>query len=117
LNYSLSSNAGVSLTGVNAITVSSGTNGTAIINLANIGTGSLLFPSAQSLTITNDGSGLLPLAIGPNTVIGSPGLGGVVFAGSGTTTFNGSFAILPNQVRGGLGQEWSWDCGVEWQRQ
>ena len=42
------------------------------------------------------------LAIGPNTVIGTPGFGGIIVTGTGSTTINGSFAPGANQVVGGI---------------
>ena len=76
------------------------------INLSDDPTGSLLFTGA--LTIANNA---LPTAfasptllIGPDTVIGTPGSGGITVTGTGTTNLSGSFATTAggNQVVGGL---------------
>ena len=68
--------------------------------------GSLLFSGGGNLTITNNAAPtnftVPTLAIGPNTVIGTPGFGGIVVTGTGTTTINGSFAPGSNQVVGGI---------------
>lgn len=92
-NYTLLSNAGVTLDSVTSITVAAAVTGVETINLANIPTtGSLLFPSGN-LTVTNNSTAAgTTLVIGPNTVVGTPGFGGVVFAGAGTTQLSGSFA-------------------------
>jgi hypothetical protein len=105
-SYALSSNAGVNLSGVNAITVSATTTAAQTINLTNIASGSLLFPSGQNLTITNNATATIDptLVIGPNTVIGTPGSLGIVVSGTGTTTISGSFADSSgpnNQARSG----------------
>jgi autotransporter-associated beta strand protein len=96
--YTLTSNPGVTLSGVTAITVSA--VGAPNIDLAPISTGSLLYPNVPSLTLTNTGTGFLE--IGPNTVIGTPGSGGVIVNGPGGTYIYGSFAANPNNVIGGL---------------
>jgi fibronectin-binding autotransporter adhesin len=92
-NYTLLSNAGVTLDSVASITVAAAVTGVETINLANIpASGSLLFPSGN-LTVTNNSTAAgTTLVIGPNTVIGTPGFGGVVFAGAGTTQLSGNFA-------------------------
>jgi autotransporter-associated beta strand protein len=95
----------VTLNSVQSINVAAGVTGVQTINLANNTSGSLLFPSGNFLSITNDSTAAgTTLAIGPNTVIGTPGSGGVIFAGAGTTNLSGSFATVAsgNNVIGGL---------------
>ena len=52
------------------------------------------FSGGGNLTITNNAAQtnftVPTLAIGPNTVIGTPGFGGIVVTGTGTTTIDGS---------------------------
>src|SRR5438874_6507105 len=85
-SYTLTSSAGVSLNGVTSIVVDAGVTALQTINLANISTGSLLFPTGSYLTITNNSTAAgTTLLIGPNTVIGTPGSSGVIVAGAGTT--------------------------------
>jgi autotransporter-associated beta strand protein len=90
-NYNLTSSSGQTLSRVLSINVASGVTTTDTINLANIGSGSLLFPT--TLTITNGAAlGASPtLVIGPNTVINSQGgSGGIVVGGTGFTTISGT---------------------------
>jgi fibronectin-binding autotransporter adhesin len=101
--YTLTSGSGVNLSGVTAINVAATVTGTQTINLANISGGSLLFPSGNNLNITNNSTAPgTTLVIGPGTIIGTPGLGGVVVDGPGNTTISGSFAGSGNNVVGGL---------------
>jgi T5SS/PEP-CTERM-associated repeat protein/autotransporter-associated beta strand protein len=104
--YVLTSSAGQTLGSISAITVSPAITGVQTINLANVATGSLLFATGGPLTITNNSAAAgTTLVIGPNTVIGTPGGGGVVITGFGNTQFTGSFASNAspyNQVLGGL---------------
>jgi fibronectin-binding autotransporter adhesin len=106
-NYNLTSSAGQTLAVVSTITMNGGANSIDQINLANVSTGSLLFGaggSSASLTVSNNSTNGGSLVIGPNTVIGNPGTGGVIFSGPGSTFFSGSFATSSggNQVDGGL---------------
>jgi fibronectin-binding autotransporter adhesin len=103
--YVLLSSPGQTLSGLTAITIGSGVTGAETITLANIASGSLLFGS--SLTITNNAAlGSSPtLVIGPSTVIGTPGIGGLTVAGSGFTRISGTFADFSgpdNAVTAGL---------------
>lgn len=105
LSYSLTSSAGVSLSNVKEINVAAGVTGVQSINLANIATGSLRFPTGSDLAITNNSAAAgTTLVIGPTTVIGTPGFGGVTVDGAGTTQISGSFAVsgTGNAVVGGL---------------
>jgi autotransporter-associated beta strand protein len=99
--YNLTSSAGQTLT-VGLIVLNGGPSAITDINLANIAAGSLLFPGGTSLTIANNTPNGGSLVIGPNTVIGTPGGGGVIFGGPGATFLSGSFAVSPNNVVGGL---------------
>ena len=73
-SYTLTSSAGKSLSALSSITVGAGVTGVETINLANISTGSLLFPDGSDLTITNNSTASgTTLVIGPNTVIGTAG--------------------------------------------
>ncbi|HEY1379353.1 MAG TPA: hypothetical protein VGF55_21295, partial [Gemmataceae bacterium] len=84
-----------------AITVTGNSTGVQTVNLSAIGTGSLLFPSGVGLTLTNNADG--SLVLGPNTVIGTPGGGGVIVNGTGgPTTISGSFAGGSNNVISGV---------------
>ena len=106
--YALTSTAGQILSGVTAINVGSSFTGLQqTINLANVSSGSLLFTGTgpAALTITNDSQNQYnPLLIGPSTVIGTPGSGGITVTGSGSNAISGSFATnaASNQVVGGL---------------
>jgi autotransporter-associated beta strand protein len=98
-NYTLTSSAGQTLSGVTAITVAAGVTGLQTINLASVSTGSLLYPGG-GLTITNNSTAAgTTLAIGPNTVIGTTGGSGVVVTGTGTTQISGPIA---SSVVGGV---------------
>jgi fibronectin-binding autotransporter adhesin len=99
-NYTLTSSANQTLSGMTAINVDAAVTGTQTINLANVATGSLLFAAGNDLTITANGNS--GLTLGPNTVIGTPGLGGIVVAGTGYTIISGSFASGANAVVGGI---------------
>ena len=107
LGYSLTSNAGVSLSGVTFINVAAGVTGVQTIDLANIVTGSLLTPAFGDLTITNDSTAAgTTLVIGPNTVIGIPGVAGdgdTFFNGTGTTQMSGSWNLAPVAITGSEG--------------
>jgi autotransporter-associated beta strand protein len=103
--YTLTSSASPpqTLSSLTAINVGSSVTGTQAINLASLATGSLLFASGGPLTINNAStSTATTLVIGPNTVIGTPGAGGVVVNGVGTTRISGSFASNTNVVNGGV---------------
>jgi fibronectin-binding autotransporter adhesin len=106
-NYTVSSSA-ATISGLNAITLGAAVPGGQTINLPNIASGSLLFGAASgstNLTITNTVTDFGVFVIGPNTVIGTPGNGGVTVAGPGSTTISGSFASSTspaNEVFGGL---------------
>lgn len=108
--YTLTSSAGQILSGLTAINVNAGVTGVQTINLANVANGSLLFTGSgpAALTITNNSTVqfVSTLVIGPNTVIGTPGGGGITVTGSGNTTISASFTTNPsNQVVGGLTQD------------
>src|SRR5205823_10386820 len=101
-SYTLTSNAGQTLSSLTVIGIGPTVTGTQTINFTNIATGNLLFASG-GLTINNSStSGNTTLVIGPNTVIGTTGSGGVTVSGSGTTQIGGSFASGSNDVTGGL---------------
>ena len=105
--FSLVTTASQTLSSLTAINMTAGVTGTDNINLANVSTGNLLFAAGNNLTITNNSTAGGMLNIGQaspiNTVIGTPGSGGVIFAGPGTTAFYGSFAVTGgNEVIGGL---------------
>jgi autotransporter-associated beta strand protein len=104
--YTLTSAAGKTLSGVTEIDIGSGVTGIQTVNLANVSSGSLLFPGGNNLTIINNAAPTIftlpTLAVGPNTVIGTFGGGGIMVTGSGTTTINGSFASGATQVIGGV---------------
>jgi fibronectin-binding autotransporter adhesin len=103
-NYSITSNSGQTLSGVTSITVGSGVTTTQTINLASAFAGNLLFPVGSSLTVTNNAAlGSVPtLVIGPSTVIGTAGSGGITFSGTGFTRFSGTIAGNPNGAPGGI---------------
>jgi fibronectin-binding autotransporter adhesin len=106
-NYTLTSSANQTLSGLTAITVDPAVTGTQTINLANVATGSLVFAGSGpgALTISNNNAAFFTnsLIIGPNTVIGTPGSGGITVLGQGATLISGSFTSNPaNQVVGGL---------------
>ena len=94
-SYTLTSNAGVTLSGVSSIDVAAGVTGTQTINLANVATGSLLLKNS-GLLITNNSTAVgTTLRIGPNTVI-SPSTAATTFPdlyvdGVGTTEISGSY--------------------------
>jgi autotransporter-associated beta strand protein len=104
--YTLTSAAGKTLSGVTEIDIGGGVTGIQTVNLANVSSGSLLFPGGNNLTIINNAAPTIftlpTLAVGPNTVIGTFGGGGITVTGSGTTTINGSFASGATQVIGGV---------------
>lgn len=103
--YTLTSSPGVILSSLTGINVAAGVTGTQTINLANISGGSLLFASGNNLTIDNISTAPgTTLLIGSNTVIGTPGSGGVIVNGTGTTEIAGTFASAAsgNHVVGGL---------------
>jgi autotransporter-associated beta strand protein len=109
--YTLTSSANQTLSRLTSITVDPAVTGTQTINLANVSTGSLLFTGTGNgaLTISNNVPFFISsLVIGPNTVIGTPGSGGISVIGSGATLISGSFTSNPsNQVVGGLTYEGS----------
>jgi autotransporter-associated beta strand protein len=93
-DYTLTSNVGVTLTGVSEINVAAGVTGLQTINLANVATGSLRM--TRGLIINNNSTAAgTTLRVGPNTVI-SPidenvvG-GGLLADGVGTTEISGSY--------------------------
>ena len=100
-NYTLTSSASQTLSGLTSIVVGSGvTSGVRTINLANVATGSLLY--GATFTVNNQSTALgTTLVIGTNTVIGAPAHGGLTFTGVGVTQLSGSFAST-NTVTGGL---------------
>src|SRR5438552_2119107 len=53
-SYNLTSSASQVLSGVQTITQTGSTSGNQTVNLANVATGSLLFPAGSALTITNN---------------------------------------------------------------
>jgi fibronectin-binding autotransporter adhesin len=99
---------GQMLTSLQTITVADNVTTTQTIDLPTFASGSLLFTGTgpAALTIANNVLGLnvaFPtLLIGPNTVLGTPGSGGITVTGTGTTAISGSFASGGNQVLGGL---------------
>jgi autotransporter-associated beta strand protein len=102
-SYTLSSSATPALSGLTTITIAAGVTGVETINLASAATGSLLFASTGPLTIAdNSTSAATTLVIGPNTVIGTSGSGGVIVTGVGNVQIKGSFATSPNAVSGGI---------------
>ena len=75
----------MSLSNVKEINVAAGVTALQSINLANIATGSLRFPTGSNLTITNNSTAAgTTLVIGPNTVLATPGFGGVIVDGPGS---------------------------------
>ncbi len=103
-NYTLTSSAGQVLSSITSITVAAGVTGVETINLANVSSGSLVFPTGNNLTITNNStSPNTSLVIGSSTVIGSTGPGGIIVDGPGVTQISGTFASSGiNLVSGGL---------------
>ncbi len=105
-SYNITSSSGIPLMLGNAITVNGALTGNDQINLASITTGSLLYVGGDTLTITNNTPSGGVLVIGPNTVIGTSGSGGVVFGGLGAVFFSGAFATNGgspnNQVVGNI---------------
>jgi autotransporter-associated beta strand protein len=99
--YNLFSSPGQTLSGVTTITLA-GRNSTVGVGLNSVSTGNLLFPVASNLTLTNNADLTGELFIGSGTVIGTPGVGGVVVTGPGSTQMNCSFATGGNAVAGGL---------------
>jgi autotransporter-associated beta strand protein len=107
-SYNITSSS-ATLKNLTIIAVSSTVSGVETINLANVPTGSLLFGASGSSTplllFNSSNSVSTSLVIGPNTVIGTPGSGGVQVSGPGSTQISGSFAnnAAPNnEVLGGL---------------
>jgi autotransporter-associated beta strand protein len=101
--YTLTSTPNQTLSALSGINVDAAVTGLQTINLANVSTGSLLFPAGSNLTVANNSTAsAATLVIGPNTVIGTPGSGAVTVTGSGVTTISGSFAPGLSQVVGGL---------------
>jgi fibronectin-binding autotransporter adhesin len=94
--YNLTANANQVLSGVTAITSGNGAG------VAEISTGSLLFPAGSNLTVTNDATNSFGFSFNTNVVIGTPGTGGVVMGGLGFVFLGGSFASGGNSVSGGL---------------
>ncbi|HEY1380557.1 MAG TPA: autotransporter-associated beta strand repeat-containing protein, partial [Gemmataceae bacterium] len=90
-NYTINSLGGQTLGGVTSITVDGAVTGVQTIDLAHVAGGSLLSPNDTNLTITNNSTAPgTTLVIGPNTVINTPGAGGLFVAGAGTTQISGS---------------------------
>jgi autotransporter-associated beta strand protein len=106
-NYTLTSTSAV-MNNLTAITIGPDVTTQQTINLANLTAGSLLFTGtgAGALMITNNSlanPGSTTLLIGPNTVIGTSGFGGVTVTGVGArTVISGSFASGADAVIGGL---------------
>jgi fibronectin-binding autotransporter adhesin len=91
--YFLQSNPNLTLSGVTAINIVSPSE------QLTISPTNLFFPTGSNLTITNNiANGGLYL----QSVIGTPGTGGVVATGAGYTNISGSFASGGNAVAGGL---------------
>ena len=105
-SFTLTATAGQILNGLTAITLASNNTSVQTINLPTVSSGSLLFTGsgAGALTIANNDQGTQnpSLTIGPSTVIGTAGFGGITITGSGTTQISGSFASGANAVVGGL---------------
>lgn len=103
--YTLTSSAGQTLSNLADINVNGPTVNVQTINLANVAGGSLVFPGTgpAALAISNnaDPSASPTLAIGPNTVIGTAGSGGITIGGTGHTVVSGSFSAT-QPVTGGL---------------
>jgi fibronectin-binding autotransporter adhesin len=98
------SSASQTLSGLTTINIGAGVNAGSTIGLTSVSTGNLLFPAGSNLTINDNAINQVNTAfvIGPTTVIGTPGTGGVIVNGSGITQITGSFATSPNNVIGGL---------------
>lgn len=101
-SYNLTSSTSQTLSGLTNINVVNGVTTADTINLASNSAGNLLFTG--NLTIANNAAASTnpTLVIGPNTVIGTPGFGGISVSGTGTTLISGTFAAGGNQVIGGL---------------
>ncbi|HEY7118959.1 MAG TPA: autotransporter-associated beta strand repeat-containing protein [Tepidisphaeraceae bacterium] len=99
-SYSLTSNAGVTLSGLRGITVGTAVTGPETINLANVAAGSLVFTGSGATVSNLSTSSTMTLDIGG--VIGSANHAGLTFTGTGVTRINGSFASSVNTVTGGL---------------
>jgi autotransporter-associated beta strand protein len=100
LGYQLKSNAGFVLSGVTSIT-STATDSGPVIYLGTTSTGSLLFPTGNNLTVTENNPGASLGLLSP-MVIGTPGGGSIIVAGPGFTEIGCSFAVSPNNVVGGM---------------
>jgi autotransporter-associated beta strand protein len=103
-SFTITANSGQVLYGLTAINVAANVNSSQAISLPSFPSGDLLFAGGTSnLTITNNSPVFAySMYIGPSTVVGTPGTGGVVFNGPGNSQFTGSFATGSNQVVGGL---------------
>jgi autotransporter-associated beta strand protein len=103
-NYNITSNAGITLSSLSSINLTSAVTTVQTINLANVATGSLLYTGTLSITNNTNSALGSTLVIGPNTVIGTAAsnTSGVVFQGSGSSQFTGAFASGAGQVVGGL---------------
>jgi autotransporter-associated beta strand protein len=107
-SYNLTSSASQTMTlPVSGTIVMNGGGASSVdtINLASLSTGNLIWGSSGNsspLTFTNTSVNGGELVVGATTVIGTPGLGGVVFGGAGETAIAGSFASGGNAVVGGL---------------
>jgi autotransporter-associated beta strand protein len=99
--FTLTSSTTPALSNLTAISVASNVSVTDTINLAAAASGSLLFAGTGLTIADNSTSTATTLTIGPNTVIGTTGAGGVNVTGTGTVQFSGSFATT-NAVTGGL---------------
>ncbi|HEY1381376.1 MAG TPA: autotransporter-associated beta strand repeat-containing protein [Gemmataceae bacterium] len=103
--YTLTSLAGQSVGGMQSITVGGGNTVNQAIDLANVAGGSLVFTgtgsAALSVTNNSDPSTNPTLTVGPNTVIGTAGGGGITVGGTGRTAITGSFSN-GQPVTGGL---------------
>jgi autotransporter-associated beta strand protein len=101
-SYSLTSNAGVTLSGLTGITVGTLVTGPDTINLANVAAGSLVFTGGSPTVANLSTASATTLVIGPSTVLGSANHVGLTFTGTGTTQITGAFASSVNTVTGGL---------------
>ncbi len=100
--YTITSSNLQKLNDLTTITVASGVTALQTINLDNNSHGSLLFDG--TLSIVNNASAAVgpTLLIGPSTVIGTTGVGGLAVSGTGTTQISATFASTSNQVIGGI---------------
>ncbi|HEY1381375.1 MAG TPA: hypothetical protein VGF55_31530, partial [Gemmataceae bacterium] len=100
--YTLTSNAGVTLSGLTGVTVGTQVTGLETINLASVAAGSLVFTGGSPTVANLSTASAATLVIGPGTVLGSANHVGLTFTGTGVTQITGSFASSVNTVTGGL---------------